>query len=823
MQFGKRKKNTSLRSQRVQPAGQAQSESGKQQKSPEPESAQKPEAPFSPTTPAREEMPQWSKGSDSDSTERLLAALQNFHDQVKLAAEGAPQDMWSDTCMDQLISAVELALEEGWPDVVDVLTETGRVLQTYEEAGRGLECVSFLSDSYDIMSQMVGDLMVGGEVRPNALKRWNKRYQQALGEVAAAGLTLVQDEDSDESGAASSEKGRRAPSGASENAGSSRKEESKRTSAHGDAQAGAPRNGGTPKAAAGESPFDLSPAEEEKHAPSSPQGQRGMSGLAELPGLEELDDSTAGQTNKEEADSPPADLDFGASPFDLAGWTLDDQDTADVKPPRFPFDEEDDDAKPDEPVSGNGSKSPRRTTAETGNTADDDMAFMLDSWCEALVQLETGVQDKQEEYLGDAEESVNLLEGLARQNERRHAVEACQTCRELLSLISPGERPAERLIELAYAFCDAYAGAETPGSSALADWTADCRQFLKEAREPAPKPVEPTPPVVLDHVRVAWEPLSRETRAEETEAEPMPDVDPEPEPAAGVEAELEDPLAEAERLAEAAAEALPESTGAAKAAPAGAKDIAERMRELPPVYIEAAVRTAMATRDAGSPEQLLGVAMQAIARGEGESAKLLALRAAAMLAQAEAQQAETQLGEAENKLEQGVRAIEEARQEVTDAEYRVGSVESSVSEGESVLEERTQESTRIVEKVTGLEERISGLDAQIKALQEQREQEAQVLSQSQAELENAREREREQQQYIEELEASKKAAREQLEEARQRVKDLQQRRTEVENAMERAREALERRRSSMKDIEDTIAQVKNKEGGASVNTGDLLF
>ncbi|MFP4173897.1 MAG: hypothetical protein ACLFV4_13410, partial [Candidatus Hydrogenedentota bacterium] len=80
MQFGKRKKTTTLRAQRAQQTGQAQSESGKQRKSPEPESAHQPEAPLSPS-PAREETPQWSQGSDSDSTERLLAALQNFHDQ----------------------------------------------------------------------------------------------------------------------------------------------------------------------------------------------------------------------------------------------------------------------------------------------------------------------------------------------------------------------------------------------------------------------------------------------------------------------------------------------------------------------------------------------------------------------------------------------------------------------------------------------------------------------------------------------------------------------------------------------------------------------
>ncbi|MFP4172605.1 MAG: hypothetical protein ACLFV4_06805, partial [Candidatus Hydrogenedentota bacterium] len=780
-----------------------------------------------------------SGASESDSTQRLLAALGNLEAQVEAAKKGASKDTWSEQCMGQLINAVELALEEDWVDVVDVLTETARILETYKRAGRQQECVPFLADSYEIMSGMVVDLMLGEDVRPNVLKRWDKRYQQALREVAGAGLTLVKDDDTDESTAPDSGNGldrssegtastkKKAVNGADE-----QPSRGKETPKAKKSQASAPANGGAKKTEPGQSPFDMDIFQDDNGDSGSTPAGDGSSSLAELPGFNE-DPSSRGASGEKNANSAPANGEAAESPFDPVSWTEDDtEEETGVEPPAFPLGE----AGEEDTGSGKGAKA--REEAHEVSAADDDMEFMLDSWSEALAQLEHGPQDKQEEYLGDAEESVNLLEGLASQNGRWQAVEACHTCQELLALVSPSERPSGRLIELAYAFCGAYAEAEDPDASTLTDWKAECQRFLEEARNPTPAAAaEPAEPVTLDHVRIEREsPSSHSRSADEevksamktkTELESGPPVEPEPEPEpeaapdSGGQAEP-DPLAEAESLAE-AVERGAASSGAAPPESLRAGNTATKVQQLPPVHIEAAVRTAMAMRDSGSPEQLLGVAMQAIARGEGESAKLLALRAAAMLAQTEAQKAEAQLGEAENKLEQGVRAIEHARQEVTEAEQAVSSVESSVSESENALEECSQESARIVEHVTGLEERISDLDAQIKALQEQREQEAQALAQSQAQLEQAREQEREQQQRIEELKASKKTAREQLEDARQRVKDLQQRRTEVENTMERAREALERRRSSMKDIEETIAQVANKDDGPSVDMGDLLF
>lgn len=128
-----------------------------------------------------------------DPTQRLLTALGRFQRQVARAEEGTPQDAWCDECMNQLITGIEIALNEDWADVKEALTDAARILQTYEDAGRADKCVRFLKDSYEILCLMVGDLIVGN-VRSGVMKKWHDRYERALDELADAGLTLVDDD-----------------------------------------------------------------------------------------------------------------------------------------------------------------------------------------------------------------------------------------------------------------------------------------------------------------------------------------------------------------------------------------------------------------------------------------------------------------------------------------------------------------------------------------------------------------------------------------------------------------------------------------------------
>lgn len=128
-----------------------------------------------------------------DPTQRLLTALGRFQRQVSRAEEGVPQDAWCDECMNQLITGIEIALNEDWADVKEALTDVARILQTYEDVDRADQSVYFLKDSYEILCLMVGDLIVGN-VRSGVMKKWQDRYERALDELADAGLTLVDDD-----------------------------------------------------------------------------------------------------------------------------------------------------------------------------------------------------------------------------------------------------------------------------------------------------------------------------------------------------------------------------------------------------------------------------------------------------------------------------------------------------------------------------------------------------------------------------------------------------------------------------------------------------
>jgi len=129
-----------------------------------------------------------------DPTQKLLTALGRFQRHVARAEAGADQELWSDNCMDELVAAVEISLAENWTEVVEALAGTGRVLQTYEDAGYAHLCVSFLGDSYEILCLMVGDLIVGN-VRAGVMQKWRYRYDEAVAEIEAAGLSLVQDDE----------------------------------------------------------------------------------------------------------------------------------------------------------------------------------------------------------------------------------------------------------------------------------------------------------------------------------------------------------------------------------------------------------------------------------------------------------------------------------------------------------------------------------------------------------------------------------------------------------------------------------------------------
>ena len=129
-----------------------------------------------------------------DPTQHLLTALGRFQRQVAKAEGGAPPDAWTDECMAQLIRGIEIALAQDWEDVQEAMTDTARILQSYEDGGNAAACTPFLQDSYEILCLMVGDLIVDN-VRSGVIQKWRNRYQLAVEELLKAGLQLVDDEE----------------------------------------------------------------------------------------------------------------------------------------------------------------------------------------------------------------------------------------------------------------------------------------------------------------------------------------------------------------------------------------------------------------------------------------------------------------------------------------------------------------------------------------------------------------------------------------------------------------------------------------------------
>jgi len=133
-----------------------------------------------------------------DPTQRLLTALGRFQRQVTRAENSASQEDWCDACMTQVIAGLEIAISEEWDNVREALIDTARILQTYEEYQRASEALPFLKDAYEILCLMVGDLLVDN-VRSGVLTKWRDRYRQAVDDVEAAGMTLVEDESEESS------------------------------------------------------------------------------------------------------------------------------------------------------------------------------------------------------------------------------------------------------------------------------------------------------------------------------------------------------------------------------------------------------------------------------------------------------------------------------------------------------------------------------------------------------------------------------------------------------------------------------------------------
>lgn len=578
----------------------------------------------------------------ADPTQQLGTALGRFHRYVMKGAAGAPQDYWSDDCMNQLAAAIEVALSQSWMHLVESLTDVARILQSYENAGRANQCVPFLTESYELLSLMVGDLMVNNP-GSGVVERWRERYKRAAEELTAAGLMLVQDDLEEDLGP-------RVP------------------------------NERTPEIIPFERPRDEQPSSEET--------------LDSAPTL----DSFLPFLDVREADEAAED---GLAPdetFTLAAEAT--EPPATVAP------------KDDAPE--------RAVRAEAAETT-----ALLDALCEDFSVLEHSPEAQRASCLPMIIERVSALASHA---EARQQELPQQVCARMIKLCTAaGQRDGsllDRFLDTAYGFCEAYVeSVKEPDSEAAKTWLSDAESLVSAFVESA-------------------------SAAE-------PDAD---------------------------------------------------------------------TGENASPESLLETAKRAVASGDVNGAKSLALQAVAHIARAEAGKAEARVREAEMRLRESTEAIDRGRTGVKKTEQEVLVAESRVTEGEAELGGARGCVTKATESVGSIERRISELDEQMRLLIAARNAEDTKIREANAELDREREAEIQAEAELRSLQEAEELARMRLENGRQQVKDLQRRRSELDEALARSREALTRHRASLSDIERTAAQLHTAESPAPrEQQEELLF
>jgi hypothetical protein len=149
---------------------------------PEMEEQVMPEDPFTP-----------QPGTSNDPSQAVLISLGRFKRHIQHAT-GAPEHaQWPGECLQELLKILNIAAESGWDTLREAVTDTARVLCSYERARRTAHCLPFLRACDDALSMMIGDIIIDNET-PTVRMAWQKHYQGALEVMRRDGIALVEDE-----------------------------------------------------------------------------------------------------------------------------------------------------------------------------------------------------------------------------------------------------------------------------------------------------------------------------------------------------------------------------------------------------------------------------------------------------------------------------------------------------------------------------------------------------------------------------------------------------------------------------------------------------
>ena len=129
-----------------------------------------------------------------DPIQQLFTTLGKFHRHLNKAQNAPDNGEWCDECMNELMTGLDISIACEWTPVKDALIDAARILHSYEEVGKAGLCVPFLRDSYELLSLMVGDLIVD-TVRTGVKKKWRDHYMRAVEELESHDISLVEDEE----------------------------------------------------------------------------------------------------------------------------------------------------------------------------------------------------------------------------------------------------------------------------------------------------------------------------------------------------------------------------------------------------------------------------------------------------------------------------------------------------------------------------------------------------------------------------------------------------------------------------------------------------
>lgn len=637
-------------------------------------------------------------------TQRLLTALGRFERQVAKARGGAPQSEWSDECMNQLIRAVEVALDQGWPDTVEALTETARVLQSYENVDLAPEAVPFLADSYEILCLMVGDLIVGN-VRSAVLQKWRARYQQALDDMAAAGIALVDDDNRPRAASAQAH-----PDNSFEAAEAAADEPGSPSAAPFDPAPLSDEAGPEPEAmprlddfgapAGAAAPFELGDLRQAAESHEAGLDPVASFAIPDEPGRHRsVLRALVFPTNGEPAvlRPEPMETDPVSARIEPAGG-----DVLFQEPPAP-------DAEGPDPAADAVPPAPEDPTEEADSGlplgGEAVLQRQLDTMCDGLACMEHGGGGETREALGVVEGVIAYLESHAQEHGQSAAAEACRVMQRLCTPVRARHEVLDAdFYEVAYGFCEVYMdtarGIDRP---AMSQWRADAEAVAARYALALPE---------VEAVRTSEAPA-----------------------VAGPEASVD-----GEAPAGAAAKAA-----VAEAEAEGDDDRAAAVR-----LLESA-RAAMASGDVYVAKRLALEAAANIAKAESTEAQLRLRKAEQRL-----QESNEAITRAHGDVEHAEDAVKAAEEAVRSSDTHLAQQQEQVTAANSVL-------TDVQARVADLEAQIRELEAKRdEALRNQEEaagllnEEEQKAAQAVSELEARRQAERKAREQLEDMRQSVK-------------------------------------------------------------------